>query len=97
VPVPAISAADYSIAPLANPGGSIRVRLTLPAAYDPEARLDVMDLLGRRIASERLGPGRGRSTILEPAAARDLRPGLYLVRLRVAGAFARTTRMVVVR
>lgn len=72
-------------------GGAMTVRFTLPTAAP--ARLELLDVSGRRIASHEVGAGRHT---LDLGAGRRLAPGLYLVRL-TQGANARTARAVVLR
>jgi hypothetical protein len=74
--------------------GRLRVRLTLPAA--DEARLDVFDTAGRRVAARDVGAlGPGTHTV-DAADGVRLEPGLYLLRLSHGGE-VRTARAVMVR
>jgi hypothetical protein len=69
------------------------VAFTLPDG--PPARLELVDLAGRRVRSLELRAGGGRRQAdLDELGA--LRPGLYLVRLSQAGRHA-TRKLVVVR
>jgi len=71
-------------------GGALVVDVVLPIA-DP-ARLELLDVMGRRVASLDLGaPGPGRHTV-ELAVGPRPAPGLYLLRLTQAGN-ARVTRV----
>jgi hypothetical protein len=71
----ALSAADPAF-------GRVTVRVTLPHAGTAE--LELLDVTGRRVASRTLaGPLHAGEVALEPGAPAP--PGLYLVRLRVAG------------
>jgi hypothetical protein len=73
-------------------GGRLVVAFTL--WRDAPARLEVLDVSGRRVASRdvgRLGPGRH---VLDLSSARRLGPGLYLVRLEQDG-MVRVTRAAV--
>jgi hypothetical protein len=75
VSLPALSVPDPAF-------GRVRVRVTLP--QPGEAELELLDLAGRRVARRRVaGPLRGTDLVLEPDGSAP--PGLYLVRLRVAG------------
>ena len=67
---------------------------TLPTAAT--ARLELLDVGGRRIASHEVGSlGAGRHT-LDLAQSQHFAPGLYLLRL-TQGANTRTTRVAVIR
>ena len=72
-------------------GGSLTVRFTLPTSAP--ARLELLDVAGRRIAEHEVGSGQHT---LDFGAGQHLAPGLYLVRL-TQGANTRTTRVVVLR
>lgn len=67
-----------------NPArGAFSVSLSLPAG-GRDARLELIDLAGRRVAEVPLGSlGRGVHTV--PLRGAGLRPGVYLVRLTGAG------------
>lgn len=81
--------------PRPNPAiGAVSVALTLPDAG--AARLDVLDLAGRRVLSRDLsGLGAGRHVVpLDEAAA--LAPGVYTLRLAHGGT-AKLTRLCVMR
>lgn len=81
--------------PRPNPAvGRVSVGLTLPDARG--ARLDVLDLAGRRVISRDLaGLGAGRHVVtLDEAGA--LAPGVYTLRLAQGGA-AKLTRLCVMR
>jgi hypothetical protein len=79
------------VRPNPSRGGALTVRFSLPT--DVPARLELLDVAGRRIASH--GVGVGHHT-LDLAAGQRLAPGLYLVRL-TQGANTRTTRVAVLR
>ena len=71
-------------------GGALVVDVGLPSA-DP-ARLELLDVMGRRVASLDLGAlGAGRHSV-ELGVGQRLAPGLYLLRLTQAGS-ARVTRV----
>jgi hypothetical protein len=78
-----------------NPSGSaFTVTFTLPDA--PQARIELMDLAGRRIVVRDLGGlGRGNHVVSLPEV-RSLPPGVYLVRLSQGGR-SLTTRGVVIK
>ena len=80
-----------------NPArGSITVRYTLPVQADPGTKLEMFDVLGRRVYSRTVGmSGMGAHTIELPAGLR-LSPGHYLLRLSASGDLPVTTRVVVV-
>ena len=89
------SSLALSVRPLGNPiVAEFAVTVTLPDAG--ATSIDVFDIAGRRVRSIRLGvAGPGRSTIrLDPA--RELRSGVYLIRLEHLGSIA-TGRAVLVR
>jgi hypothetical protein len=74
--------------------GTAHVWLTL--AGDAPARLELLDLAGRRVRTVELdGLGTGLHRV-DLAETRSLRPGLYLVRLSQAGRRA-TSKLVVTR
>jgi hypothetical protein len=75
-------------APSPNPSsGPVALSVTLPDAR--EARLDVLDLAGRRVAGRAIGAlGAGRHTVVLAEAAR-LPVGLYVVQLTQGGAARR--------
>lgn len=75
-------------------GGELRVSFALPGAAG--ARLDLVDVHGRRVATREVGAlGAGRHTVDLAEGAR-IRAGLYWVRL-TQGAEQRRTRVVVVQ
>jgi hypothetical protein len=76
-----------------NPAsGRFTVQFTLPSPSP--ARLELLDVMGRRVASWSVGPlGTGRHA-LDFAAARELGPGIYLLRL-IQGTSTRTTRVAI--
>jgi hypothetical protein len=81
------------IVPNPSIGDRLAVHFSLPST-DP-ATLELLDVSGRRLASQRLEGLVGRQTVtLEPD--RGLAPGLYWIRLRHAGQ-ERTTRAVVMQ
>ena len=74
-------------------GDRLRVRFVLPSGAP--ARLEVLDVRGRRVASRDVGSlGAGHHSV-DLANGRRLSPGVYLVRLR-QGENVGTTRVVVV-
>lgn len=80
--------------PGATASGPLEVRFSLPAA-DP-ARLDLIDLQGRRIAGREVragASGQGRITLSETAL---LKPGVYFVRLQQGGV-QKTARIAVLQ
>jgi hypothetical protein len=67
-----------------NPSlGPTRVAFTLPAAGD--ARIEVLDVAGRRVARRDVGPLAAGRHVVELAEARSLAPGVYVIRLSFAG------------
>jgi hypothetical protein len=72
-------------------GGTLTVHFTLPT--DAPARLELLDVAGRRIASHEVGIGQHT---LDLGASQCLAPGIYLVRL-TQGENTRTTRAAVLR
>lgn len=88
------AAGRLSVGTLPNParGGAIGLRFALPNG-EP-ALLELLDLAGRRMASNDVGSmGAGQHSI-RLVAGRRLAPGLYFARLR-QGAESRMTRVVV--
>ena len=74
-------------------GGTLVVDVALPSAGP--ARLEMLDVMGRRVAERELGTlGAGRHTV-DLAAGRGLAPGVYLLRLTQAGE-ARVARVTVI-
>ncbi len=73
-----------SIAPLANPsvGDRLLVRLTLPTSAP--ARLDVVDVAGRRVSTMRLDAAPGERTI-ELSTGSAMPSGIYFLRVAQAG------------
>jgi hypothetical protein len=85
-----LSLALGAVTPNPARGGGLVVDIGLPSA-DP-ARLELLDVMGRRVASLDLGTlGAGRHRV-ELGVDRGLAPGLYLLRLTQAGS-ARVTRV----
>lgn len=85
-----LSLALGAVTPNPARGGAIIVDVGLPSA-DP-ARLELLDVMGRRIASLDVGVlGAGRHSV-ELGVGQRLAPGLYLLRLTQAGN-ARVTRV----
>ena len=81
------------VRPNPSRGEGLSVAFTLPAAAP--ARLEVLDVSGRRVVAREVGSlGPGRHT-LDLAEGRRLAPGLYLVRL-TQGANARVRRVAVI-
>ena len=99
VPAPATPARFSVTGPVPSPStGAARLDLALPERTC--VRIEVADLMGRRVATQDLGtrePGLARVS-LDPRddAGAALQPGLYFVRV-VAGTRATTRRWVVVR
>jgi hypothetical protein len=82
------------VRPNPSMGGRLHVAFTLPDATP--ARLDLMDVSGRRLAELEVGSlGSGRRDV-DLAAGRQLAPGLYLVRL-TQGTSVRVTRVTVLK
>jgi hypothetical protein len=79
------------VRPNPSRGEALTVRFSLPTAAP--ARLELLDVAGRRIASHDVGMGQHT---LGLGAGQHLAPGLYLVRL-TQGANTRTTRVAVIR
>jgi hypothetical protein len=77
------------VRPNPSRGGALTVRFSLPT--DAPARLELLDVAGRRIASHDVGAGQHT---IDFGAGQRLEPGLYLVRL-TQGANTRTTRVAV--
>jgi hypothetical protein len=79
-----------------NPSdGELSVSFALPG--DAPARLEVLDLAGRRVASREVGAlGAGTHVVRFTREASALRPGVYAIRL-TSGGRSVTTRAVVVR
>jgi hypothetical protein len=89
---PPLSLALEGIRPTPWRGGRLTVSFALPGAGP--ARLELLDVSGRRVAAREVGAlGAGRH-VVDLAAERRLTPGLYLVRL-TRGAEARVARMTV--
>ena len=88
--------AVLAVAPAgANPasGGALVVDVALPSAG--AARLDLMDVMGRRVASRELGElGVGRHSV-DLSAGQRFAPGVYMLRV-TQGAEARVARVTVV-
>ncbi len=94
VDVPADVTLAFALDPVRpNPshGGTLTVHCSLPT--DAPARLELLDVAGRRIASREVGAGQ---RTLDLGAGQRLAPGLYLVRL-TQGANTRVTRAAVLR
>jgi hypothetical protein len=92
--VPASSTADFALDRVRpNPVvDRFTVSFTLPS--DAPARLELLDVGGRRILSRAVGSlGAGPHT-LEMSSPRDVRPGVYLLRLSQAGR-SLTNRLVI--
>jgi hypothetical protein len=79
------------VRPNPSRGGALTVHFSLPP--DAPARLELLDVAGRRIASHEVGMGQHT---LDLGEGQRLAPGLYLVRL-TQGANTRTTRVAVMR
>jgi len=83
----------FALEPIPNPswGGRLTVTFSLPSSG--RARLELLDVSGRRVADREVGSlGAGRH-VVDLAERRQLPPGLYLVRL-TQGADARARRVV---
>jgi hypothetical protein len=92
----AAPAAAGTIAPWPNPAaGRLHVQLSLPRAGAVEWAL--FDLAGRRVATLTNGTFAAGRVSLEAALPGQLRPGLYLARLRGAGLPERVDRIAIVR
>ena len=94
VDVPGEAALAFALDPVRpNPtrGGALTVHFTLPTSAS--ARLELLDVAGRRIASREVGAGQHT---LDLGESQHLAPGLYLVRL-TQGANTRTMRVAVLR
>jgi len=92
--VPGAAPLAFTLDPVRpNParGGALTVRFTLPTTAP--ARLELLDVSGRRITSQDVGAGQHT---LDLGRGRQLAPGLYLVRL-TQGANTRTTRVAVLQ
>ncbi len=100
VDVPSVTAVDpLSTAAFAldrvrpNPVvGRFTVSFVLPNA--DAARLEILDVAGRRILSQEVGSLGAGSHVLEMGRPQDVRPGLYLLRLSQAG-HSLTKRLVI--
>jgi hypothetical protein len=80
------------VAPNPGRGSGLVANVVLPSA-DP-AQLELLDVMGRRLASLELGAlGAGRHAV-ELGAGLHLAPGVYLLRLTQAGS-ARVTRVAI--
>jgi len=80
-----------AVRPNPSPSGELTVEFTLPTAE--AARLEVLDIRGRRVTEERLATA-GRHSVTV-GRGRRLTPGVYVVRLS-QGANLQTTRATVV-
>jgi hypothetical protein len=90
------SAMGLSVHARANPVVDRHVVLVLSLASSETARLELIDIAGRRVAGQRLeelGPGRH---VVELAPAVDVLPGVYFVRLTQDGRSA-ATRIAILR
>jgi hypothetical protein len=89
-----LSFALERVQPNPSRGERLRVRFTLPTAAP--ARLELLDVSGRRVLERAVGAlGPGRHTV-EFAAGRRLAAGIYVVRLS-QGASVRVTRVALLR
>jgi hypothetical protein len=79
------------VRPNPSRGGALTVRFSVPSASP--ARLELLDVAGRRIASHEVGIGQHT---LDLGQGQRLAPGLYLVRL-THGTNTRTTRVAVLQ
>lgn len=78
-----------------NPANRNRLNVTFALPTGAAARLDLMDVSGRRVLARKVGSlGVGHHTV-NLAAGRRVASGLYWVRL-TQGAYQRTTRVAVV-
>jgi hypothetical protein len=92
--VPGEASLTFALDPVRpNPsrGGALTVRFSLPTAAP--ARLELLDVAGRRIASREVDSGQHT---LDLGVGQHLAPGLYLVRL-TQGVNTRTARVAVLR
>jgi len=88
----ALSLALRLVGPNPSEGGQLALEITLPGAGP--ARLELLDVGGRRVADRDVGRlGAGRHTV-ELSSGGRLAPGLYLVRLEQGGS-VRVTRAAV--
>jgi hypothetical protein len=93
-PAPALEFALTGVTPNPARGNRLMVDFTLPVA-DP-ARLELVDVAGRRVVDRSVGGlGAGRH-VVDLAAGRSLPPGIYLIRL-TQGMHSRVARAAVVR
>ena len=91
---PAVALALDAVHPNPWRGGSLLVQFTLPTTAP--ARLELLDVAGRRVASHEIGSqGPGRHTV-ELGERQHLASGLYLVRL-TQGANVRVARAVMLK
>ena len=89
-----VPAGRLAVCAMPNPmrGGSLRIQLSLPTLGP--ARVELLDLGGRRVASrDFVAIGAGRQTV-ELAAPRRMAPGLYFVRV-AQGTASKAARVVV--
>ncbi len=94
LPARANALAFTRVWPVPRLGGPLHASFVLPGRG--EARLDLLDVAGRRVAGERLGvleAGEGNVTLALP---RTLRPGIYWLRLTHGGR-ATAARVAVLR
>lgn len=89
------AAGRLAISATPNPATRSRIHLTLSLPDPSAARVDLLDLAGRRIASEDVpGSGPGLRS-LAIGAGRGIAPGLYLARLTQNG-ISRTARIMII-
>ncbi len=83
----------FALEPIPNPSWVGRLRVTYSLPSSGRARLELLDVSGRRVADREVGSlGAGRH-VVDLAERRQLPPGLYLVRL-TQGANVRARRVV---
>ena len=102
VDVPSVTAVDPSVSAdfalghvLPNPVAE-RFSVTFALASADPARLEMLDIAGRRILSREVGSMGAGPHMIEMSRPRDVSPGLYLLRLTQGGRSA-TSRLVINR
>lgn len=87
-------AGRLAVAAWPNPALGHRVRLVLSLAAGAAARVELLDVTGRRVDAAEIAGGPARSLPVELASGKRLAPGLYFARLTQEGA-SRTARVVI--
>ena len=77
-----------------NPSRGSRLGVEFTLALASPARLELLDVGGRRVAAREVGTLGAGSHVIDLAAGRRLAPGLYMVRL-TQGVQVRTARAVI--